>query len=65
MNKLKTIDEVCVNPRGTFISNLEKLATTPAPPKRNIQTTRQWMIEINEWEKKYDIKYEGYLRRDL
>lgn len=65
MNKLKTIDEVCGNPPGTFISSLEKLATTPEPPKRNIQSSLAWTLEINEWEKRYDIKYEDYLRRDL
>ena len=65
MNKIKTIDEVCGNPPGTFIAGLEKLAATPAPPKRNIQSSLAWTIEINEWEKEYNIKYEDYLRKDL
>lgn len=31
----------------------------------NIQSSLAWALEINEWEKKYDIKYEDYLRKYL
>lgn len=34
----------------------------PEPPKRFTQSTRIWMIEISDWEKKYNILYSDYFK---
>lgn len=61
--KLRTIDEVCGNPPGTFLNNLNKISSAPEPPKRGIMTTNQWMAEITNWEKTNNIKFEDYLQK--
>jgi len=65
MKKLKTIDDVCGNPPGTFQANLDKYASVPPPPKRLINSTRTYIIELTRWEKKYNVSYSEWMTKQV
>jgi hypothetical protein len=63
MNTIKTIDEVCGNPPGTFQAELDKFKGVPPPPKRLTNSTRTYIIELTAWEKQYNVTYSEWMTR--